>query len=188
MKVLENVQYAPKVLSGVYVIIASPLGITAPCSFFLCVGLPLWMLLTKFHQPQTKTFCLRGDIVDRTIEWKSLDSTPVPEEPGGVDASPLGITAPCSFFLCVGLPLWMLLTKFHQPQTKTFCLRGDLVDCTTERKSLDSTPVPEEPGGVNAEEAAGRHRWQWQPHQVLACQSEQQWALFRAKIVSIRDF
>ena len=82
----------------------------------------------------------------------------------------------------------MLLTKFHQPPTKTFCLRGDLVDCTTERKSLDSTPVPEEPGGVNAEEAAGRHRWQWQPHQVLACQSEQQWALFRAKIVSIRDF
>ena len=23
-------------------------------------------------------------------------------------------------------------------------------------------PVPEEPGGVDAEEAAGRHRWQWQ--------------------------
>ena len=56
------------------VIIASPLGITAPCSFFLCVGLPLWMLLTKFHQPQTKTLCLRCDIVDRTTERKSLDS------------------------------------------------------------------------------------------------------------------
>ena len=66
--VVPVLQYAPKVLSGVYVIIASPLGITAPCSFFLCVGLPLWMLLTKFHQPQTKTFCLRGDIVDRTTE------------------------------------------------------------------------------------------------------------------------
>ena len=103
-------------------------------------------------------------------------------------ASPLGITAPCSFFLCVGPWLRMLRTKFHHPQTKTFCLRGDLVDCTTERKSLDSTPVPEAPGGVKAEEAAGRHRWQGQPHQVLACQSEQQWALFRAKIVSIRDF
>ena len=32
----------------------------------------------------------------------------------------------------------MLLTKFHQPQTKTSCLRGDIVDCTKERKSLDS--------------------------------------------------
>ena len=26
----------------------------------------------------------------------------------------------------------------HHPQTKTFCLGGDIVDCTTERKSLDS--------------------------------------------------
>ena len=48
-------------------------------------------------------------------------------------------------------------------------------------------PVPEEPGGVDAEEAAGCHQWQWQPHQVLACQAVRQWALFRAKIVSIRD-
>ena len=62
------------------------------------------------------------------------------------------------------------------------------MDRTTERKSLHSTPVHEEPGGVDVQEAEGRHRWQWQPHQVLACQSEQQWALFRAKIVSIRDF
>ena len=45
----------------------------------------------------------------------------------------------------------------------------------------------EELGRVDAEEAAGRHRWQWQPHQVLACQAVQQWALFRAKIISIRD-
>ena len=58
-----------------YSIIASPLGITAPCSFFLCVGPCLRMLRTKFHHPQTKTFCLRGDIVDRTTERKSLDST-----------------------------------------------------------------------------------------------------------------
>ena len=62
------------------------------------------------------------------------------------------------------------------------------MDRTTEQKSLHSTPpVHEEPGGVNVQEAEGRHRWQWQPHQVLACQAVQQWALFRAKIVSIRD-
>ena len=68
-----QLQYAPKVLTGVNVIIASPLGITAPCSFFLCVGLYLCMLQTKFHTPQTKTFCLRGDTVDLTKEQKSLD-------------------------------------------------------------------------------------------------------------------
>ena len=66
----SKIQYARKVLAGVkvlasvYVIIASPLGITAPCSFFLCVGLPLWMLLTKFHHPQTKTFCINKRFIN----------------------------------------------------------------------------------------------------------------------------
>ena len=59
------IQYAPKVLSGLHVIIASSLRITAPCSFFLCVGVSLGKLPTKFHYRRSKTVNLRPNMVDR---------------------------------------------------------------------------------------------------------------------------
>ncbi len=46
--------------------------------------------------------------------------------------------------------------------------------------------VPEEPGGVHAQEAAGHHQEGGEYHQILVREQYIQWALFSDKIVSIK--
>jgi hypothetical protein len=47
--------------------------------------------------------------------------------------------------------------------------------------------VPEEPGGVHAQEAAGQHHERGESHQVLVREQYTQWALLSDKIASIRE-
>ena len=65
MQDITNIQYAPKVLSGLHVVVASSLGVAAPCSFFLCVGVSLGKLPTKFHYRGSGTVGLGPNMVDR---------------------------------------------------------------------------------------------------------------------------
>ena len=58
-----TIQYAPKVLSGVYVLIKTPLGVTAPCNFFSVLALVSGCCVPNFIILRQKLFLWGG------VQW-----------------------------------------------------------------------------------------------------------------------